>query len=160
MKKAKQRGVCPDGYKQLRSLSDKGEMVDLYIRYIDFCLSNDFPDNNYILKHFAEVTPAKGIFVNQQIALCAVPRVVALGDTRGSIRLQGYNVCEIFAKHTSRLCVEAGGNAYVMVDMFDNSHVSVRCSDNAKVYVTRYGGRLSHSPSPQIIVSEKGRDSY
>lgn len=158
---AKAKGICQEWHKELIGLTDKRAMVDMYIRGIDFCLANDFPSNDYIRATFKGVMEDKGVFLDDKVNLANVRYCVALGTTQGEVRVTGYKVCEVFAKHQSSLHVIAEDNAFVEIDMFDDSVVSVTSAAKAKVHVNRYGGTLSIVQSGGgVKVIEKNKKTY
>lgn len=151
-RQAKKAGICEEWHGQLKLLTDKDAMIDMYIKGIDFCLSNDYPNNDYIREHFKGAMEKKGVYLDDEIMLNNPRRCVALGDTSGSISVGGYSVCEVFAKHHARLCIIASGNAFVEVDAFDDSLLSVIASDEAKVHINRYGGAIDVEKNGNGIV--------
>lgn len=161
-RQAKKAGICEEWHSQLKQLTDKEAMIDMYIRGIDFCLSNDYPSNDFIRDNFKGIMEAKGIILDDEIALVNPRRCVALGDTSGRISVGGYSVCEVFAKHHARLCIIASGNAFVEVDAFDDSLLSVIASDEAKVHINRYGGAIEVEKNGNAIVKfvQKNQKTY
>lgn len=161
-KQAKSKGICEDWHKQLKALTDKRAMVDMYIRGIDFCLSNDYPSNDYIKANFKGVMEEKGVFLDDKISLVNFRYCVALGTTKGEAKITGYKVCEVFAKHQSTLHIIAEDNAFVEIDMFDNSVVSVTSAGKAKVHINHYGGTLTFDEREESIIKvvEKNKKTY
>lgn len=161
-RQAKKAGICEEWYGQLKLLTDKGAMIDMYIRGIDFCLSNDYPSNDYIREHFKGAMEKKGVYLDDEVMLSNPRRCVALGRTVGSVVVGGYGVCEVFVKHDSVLVISASDNAFVEIDMFDNSEVSVHTTERAKVHINRYGGRLTTDQRGDSVIKvvEKDRKTY
>lgn len=161
-KQAKSKGICDDWHKQLKSLTDKRAMVDMYIRGIDFCLSNEFPNNEYIRDNFKGIMEEKGVFLDDDVSLVNFRRCVALGKTKGNVKATCYKVCEVFAKHESNLNIIVEDNAFVEIDMFDNSVVSVTSSGKAKVHINHYGGTLTFDEREESIIKvvEKNKKTY
>lgn len=161
-KQAKRNGICDDWHKELKSLTDKRSMIDMYIRGIDFCLSNDYPSNDYIRANFKGTMEEKGVFLDDNINLVNFRYCVALGTTQGEVRVTDYKVCEVFAKHQSVLHIIAEDNAFVEIDMFDNSVVSVTGSGKAKVHINHYGGTLTFDQREEsaIKVAKKNKKTY
>ncbi len=149
-KDAKKKGICKEWHTALKSQTDREAMVEMYLRGIDFCLKNDFPTNDFIQAHFGDIAPRMGVFVNSQITVENKPKCVCLGATFGKVTTNGFNVCEIFAKHDAEINVIAADNAFVMIDVFDNAVVNIHAHDRAKVCVNKYGdgGRVN------IVVEE------
>ena len=162
-REARRKGICDEWHRDLMVLNDKDDMLDMYIRGIDFCLSNDYPDNDFIRAHFKGTMETHGIYLDDRVNLTNPERCVALGDTHGSIHVSGYAVTEVFAKHDARLSVTADDHAFVMVDVFDRSEVTVSARDAAKICVNRYGGArvtIASGSTGQIKVIEKHKETY
>jgi hypothetical protein len=154
-KQAKKFKICREWYDELKSLDNKKAMVAMYVKGIDFCLSNDYPSNEFIRANFKGVMEEYGVFLDDDVALTNVERCVALGKVKGCVEINGFNVCEVFAKHNSELTVVAKGNAFVMIDMFDDAVISVCAEDRSRVCVNRYGGTLMTSavkPDDRAVV--------
>lgn len=161
-KMAKKKGICDEWYKELKRLNNKPAMVDMYLRGIDFCLANDYPDNDYIRANFKGVMEDQGVFLDDKISLTNYRKCVALGNTHGEVRVSQYKVCEVFVKHNANLTVTAEDNAFVEIDMFDDSNLSVIATGNAKIHINRYGGALTvkEEDSGTVKVVEKDSKTY
>lgn len=162
-KEAKRKGICEPWYKELITLDDKRAMVAMYVRGIDFCLSNNFPSNDYIRANFKGIMEDYGVFLDEEINITNCKRCVALGSTHGQIEIGSYGVCEIFAKNDSILTLTAKDNAFVMVDIFENATINVVALGNAKVCVNVYnGGRYSTRiyDNSRIKIVRKNKKSY
>ncbi len=161
-KQAKKKGICEEWYNQLKSLNDKDAMADMYLRGIDFCLRNDYPSNDFIQKHFGDVAPKHGVFVDAAVDVTNRPKCVCLGACSGRVKVDGFNVCEVFVKHDSELNIIVKDNAFVMVDIFDNANVMIHAYDRAKVCVKRYGGNVIDNAADDAVVKlrEKNKKTY
>lgn len=164
-KAAKKKGICEPWRKELKTLEDKRTMVVMYINGIDFCLANDFPDNECIRANFKGVMEEYGVFLDDKIDLVNCRRCVALGATNGSIEINSFGTSEIFAKHDSQLVITAKDDAFVMIDLFDNAMLRIYAQDRAKVCVNRYGGALFAAPirnedSARVKIIEKHKKTY
>lgn len=53
-RQAKKKGICKPWYNELKSLNGDNinAMAQMYLKGIDFCLANDYPDNGFIRTHF------------------------------------------------------------------------------------------------------------
>lgn len=85
-KEAKKKGICKEWLAALRSLNDREAMVDMYLRGIDFCLRNDYPTNNFIKAHFADIAPRMGVFVDSEISVGNSTNACVLGQLSGLSR--------------------------------------------------------------------------
>lgn len=138
-KQAAGYGICKEWHKDLLSLKDKKAMVEMYLRGIDFCLSNDYPSNDFIRKNFGDIIAQYNIYVDGFVMAANPEQLVALGSTTGNVRVNDFGVSRIYVKHNSKLKIKAEDNAFVMIDVFDNSSVEVEASESAKVCINRYG---------------------
>lgn len=164
-KGAKRKGICKEWHTALKSLTDRKAMVEMYLRGIDFCLKNDYPANDFIKAHFGDIAPQMGVFVDTEISIENSPKCVCLGATFGIIKTNNFNVTEIFAKHCSELNVIAAGNAFVMIDVFDESVINIHAHDRAKVCVNKYGdgGRVNiviEEAEAQVKIRVKTQKTY
>lgn len=140
---AKKKGICEEWFARLMETEDKGKLVNMYLEGIDFCLSNEYPSNEFIRRHFVGTCEAYGVFLDRAITAGNFRHVVALGHCEGTATYDGWNVGQVFVKHQSRLKVLATGNSFVMIDVFDDTIVEVEARDNAKICVNNYGGNLT-----------------
>lgn len=165
-KEAKRKGICESWHNELKRLDDnKKAMVAMYVKGIDFCLSNDYPSNEYIRANFKGVMEDFGVFLDDNINLVNFRRCISLGATNGRIEITSYGVCEVFAKHDSELRIIAKDNAFVEVDIFDNAIIYVHAQDRAKVHINRYGGKIIADPiaigdSAIVKIVEKHKKTY
>lgn len=144
---AKKHDICEEWFNDLLQTEDKVRLIKMYLKGIDFCLSNEYPSLSFIKENFVGIMEKYGIFLDETIKTENYRHMVALGRCEGSAEYTGFEVGQVFVKHESKLTIQASGNAFVMVDMFDNSEVEVIASDNAKVCVNHYGGTISTSTS-------------
>jgi hypothetical protein len=140
---AKKHNICEDWFNDLLHTEGKERLIEMYLDGIDFCLSNEYPSLSFIKQNFVGVMEKYGIFLDGNINSLNFRHVVALGSCEGIAEYTGFEVGQVFVKHESKLTIKASGNAFVMVDMFDQSEVEIVASENAKVCVNHYGGELS-----------------
>lgn len=160
---AKKNGICETWYKELKTLEDKKAMLEMYVKGIDFCLSHDFPSNDYIRANFKGVMEDFGVFLDDNISLLNPRRCIALGSTKGRIEIGSYGICEIFAKHDSELAIIVKDNTFVVIDVFDNSVIHVHAQDRAKVHVNLYeGGKITTEKVGDAVIKivEKHKKTY
>lgn len=163
-RRAKKDGICKPWYNELKSLQDKKAMIEMYLKGIDFCLANDYPGNDFIRKHFKGEMEQFGIFLDDEISIENPRKCVCLGMTSGCIIANGFNACEIFAKHNAKLDIYAKDNAFVVIDVFDESKVRIHASDRAKVCVNRYIGSNAvikdEADEAFVKIHEKQKKTY
>jgi hypothetical protein len=139
-KQADKKGICQEWYYQMEDMTDKEELIGLYLKGIDFCLSNEYPSLDYIRKHFVGVMEKHHIYLDNEILAKNPKKLVALGKCKGAIEVSGYETSQLFIKHDSEIVLVVKDNAFVMVDIFDNAKLRVTATDSSKVCVNRYIG--------------------
>lgn len=120
----------------------KDELLDKYIRGIDFCIKHDYPSCEYMKKYFEGVMQKRGVFVDDKIDLSNFNTVIANGNTSGKLVYNLYSVGTIYVRHNCILNIEVCDNAIVTIETYDNCTISVRQSENAKVFVYDHGGNI------------------
>lgn len=161
-KAAQDKGICTDWLIDLNETNDIEKLLSMYIQGIDFCLANNYPDNEYIRANFKGKMEHRGIYLDDDFRAENCRVVVALGQCSGNIELSSYQVSELFVKHESELMVVARENSFVMIDIFDNAKLTVLACDNAKVCVNRYGGMVTHRLKGKAAfkIIEKNQKTY
>jgi len=164
-KQAKAHDICGDWLEKLMRTTDKKALLEMYLEGIDFCLACDYPTNDFIRANFKGFMEEFGVFLDDFIDLKNPKKCVALGKTQGTVEINSFGVSEIFVKHNSELTVIAKDNAFVMIDVFDNSVLDVLANGFAKVCVNRYGDAKVHSGDygdnvGVVKIIEKHRKTY
>ena len=149
---ARKAGICEEWFTRLMSTEDKDKLIKMYLEGIDFCLSNEYPDNEFIRRHFVGTCEAYGIYLDEQIATLNSMHVVALGCCTGTAEYTDFVVGQVFVKHTGKLTITASGNSFIMVDVFDEAQIEIQATDNAKVCVNQYGGNISEKKDGNAVV--------
>lgn len=159
---AQRNGICSEWFDAMKNLTDKKALLEMYVKGIDFCLSNNYPSNDYIREHFKGEMEPFGVHLDEALLLQNPRTVVALGKCSGSIKVDEFTVSEVFIKHQSDLTIKAKGNSFVMVDIFDDAKVYVLAADESKVCINRYGGDVSYDTRDNGIVKikEKNKKTY
>ena len=151
-KKAINLGLCTEWTERWKNPT-KDELVDKYVRGIDFCIKHDYPSCKYMKKHFDGIMQKHGVFVNDKINLQNPNMVIANGNTSGKIIYDAYSVGTIYARHDSNLTIEVSGHAFIAIEIYDDCNVSVFQRDKAKVFVYNHGGNIQ--TSGQVVVKDR-----
>lgn len=150
---------CGPGMEQLRSAKDVNDLIQCFYDRIDYCLANNFPDNEFLMQYREELRDA-GVFIDEKANIGSRPRLVFLGQSECILSIDKYAVSRVYAKHDSILKVKASNNSVIMIDALDNAVIEVEQSDNARVIVNMYADSkcLATSGNPRII--HKNRFTY
>ena len=65
-------------------------------------------------------------------------------------------------RHESDLTITVEDNAFVMIDMFDDSKLSIVARDRSRVCINHYGGDLLHQSKGLSVIKviEKKKKTY
>jgi uncharacterized Rmd1/YagE family protein len=161
-KEARAKGICAEWYESLRHTEDKHALIQMFLKGIDFCIAKEYPSPK-IFKLFDGIRQQYGIFRDEQIQAENSTYVAAFGKCEGYVSYNKFSTGQVFVKHESKLSIKATGNAFVMVDIFDNAEVEVTAEDNAKICVNEYGGTVfstlssEHQKSAIKIVKKQSK---
>ena len=131
----------------------KDELVDKYVRGIDFCIKHDYPSCEYMKKHFDRVMQKHGVFVDEDIDLQNTRIIIANGRTSVRISYDSYSVGTLYARHDSDLTVEVSGHAFVSIETYDDCNISVFQRDGAKVFVYNHAGNIQ--TSGKVVIKDR-----
>lgn len=156
-------GLCTGWQEMLDDVTDKEILVRMYLRGIDFCLSNDYPSVGYMEKHFKGMCERMGVYVNEPVYVSNLRKVVAVGSCIGTVNYQNYAVGQVFIKHSSHLNIIAETYSNVTIDCFDDVVVNIQARTGAVVTVCRYEGatvKLECDPDAHVKVIAKKKKTY
>lgn len=131
----------------------KDELVEKYIKGIDFCIEHNYPGNDFIKKHFGVTAEKYGIFTDKFIELYNPDITVLNGSCVGSIVFDGYSVGTIYIRHDSNVRIVCRDQAFISIRLYDKAFVSL-INDRAKVYLYQYGGGFCISGS-EVVIRDK-----
>lgn len=160
---AREAGICEEWGDRLLSVMSVDQLLEMYVRGIDFCLSENFPTKEYLVKHAEGKLGEYGIYVNANMSSVNGRFLVLLGDSAGAIRIDGHEVSQVFVKHNSKAKLSVEGNAFVVVDCFDDSIVEIGAVGDSKVLVNVYRNakvEFESNDKAYVKVVKKGKDTY
>ncbi len=135
------KGLCRLWQMKLRKGLGTEALVALYIKGIDFCISEDFPTLDFLRTHFKGVCEPFGVFIDEDMPTLANKADLVLnGACRGMLEYGEYSVSRLYVRHTSEIAVNVSDHAILTIDLFDNSklHLSV-VGDDASIILNVYG---------------------
>lgn len=161
---AKAAGACPEGVQAILDRGKPEELIQLYKKKIDFCMEQNFPSNEYLSEHFdSDLLAGNGILLNRTAKLENSDFVVLLGGSEVEMTVDQYTVSQVHVKHASKAKLSIEGNAFVVIDCFDNSQLVVDAFGAAKVRINVYGDAqvtANDFDSAVIKIDRKNKVSY
>ena len=147
-------GLCTQWQREWNEHSSDSELLEKYIRGIDFCIAHDWPSPKFIRKHFDKAFLHQwGLFVDETVALSRRSTLVFLGSCSGCLAVDGIELKNVYIRHRGNVSIEAKGHARVYVSIYDDVKLSCVCDDGAKIFVYQYGGSVEASGN--VVVRER-----
>ncbi len=147
-------GLCRQWTEEWEDGSTKDEMVEKFVRGIDFCIRHDWPSPELMQREFGDVMHAHGVYANEPVSAKNLPTVVLNGDCRCEALYDGCSTGDIYVRHTSILNLKVEFLAKAFVEMYGNSRVAIDAEPGTKVFVYRYGGEIV-SANGDITIRDK-----
>lgn len=117
---------------------DQQELIDKFVKGIDFCLERNWPTSDFIKANFdRDLLNANLIFVDEHIRLDDAPSGIYIlnGECSGSIRFAPWTAATVYVRHTSNVRIIAGDFAKVFVRLYDEAEVETEAEESAVVRV-------------------------
>lgn len=144
--KLKQDGIANGMCRQFREEwqdPDVPELCMMYFRGMDFCTEHDWPKIELIRETFNPEDLAEyGIFIKDGDAKNKL-NVAVLGDSEVHVYVPMCGLCDVYARHNSRVHLHLGLKAFCYVNVFEDAKVFVdEKEEPAKIKVSQYGGHI------------------
>lgn len=155
--RARVLGLCDQWYDGWDKEETKQELIDKYLKGIDFCIEHDYPRLEFIKAYFPKTLLEKnGIFLDEVFSCgntASYKTVVALGKSKGMMWYIGPVSRSVYARHNSEVTVKATDGARVFVEAWENSRVRAMADDESKVFVYWHGGEVTSEGN--VVVRDK-----
>lgn len=135
------KGLCRLWQRKLHNGLSTEELVKLYIKGIDFCISENYPTLDFLRENFKGKSEPFGVFIDDELPpMKNEPDVVLNGACKAMLEYDGYSVSRLYVRHDSEVAVNVSDHANVSIDLFDHAklHIAVVGND-AKVLINVYG---------------------
>lgn len=137
--KAVSCGLCNDWQKEWRQDWNLDRMVSQFYRGIDFFINKRFMSNEFIKDNFdKDFLRRNGVLVDDAYSLLNPQNAILIGDSKATIRFNGYSTGTVNVLDNSDAKIVAKGDSFVMVHAYGNSQVNVEQKDKSKVVVVTH----------------------
>lgn len=134
-----ERNLCARWTSEWADSSDQQELIDKYVRGIDFIIrQGEWPANDFIKANFdRDLLHLNRIFVDEDIDLADAPSGIYIvnGSCRGTIRLEPWAVATFYVRHNSDIRIVAGRRSRAFIRLYDRSDVKSVAGADAEVRV-------------------------
>ena len=164
---ARRIGLCDKWYHEWEDEKSKQQLIDLFKRGLDFCLSKRWPAKPFILHHFSqEILRANGILVDDKYSfpvrdpemrrLIYLQDFVLIGNSSTTIRYSFRpHICNVWALDDSKVKVDVKYGAFILIHLFDKAHADVTTDLVSKVTVIRHSTESSIFRNGCVTIREE-----
>lgn len=159
LKRAKQNEICEEWAVKMQNAQTLDELLDMYIKGIDFSFSSEFLSNDFMRRNLKGKMEHKGIFLDDSIDLHNQREIVCLGDSRINYLGDQFSVSQMYLRDNVKARLVVRDSAFVMIDIFDNTQLEIEASNKANVRVNCYkGAKVTFKCSDDSYVKISNKD--
>lgn len=149
--RARVLGLCDQWYGEWEKEETKQELIEKYLKGIDFCIKHDYPTLPFIKANFNKAQLLlKGIFLDENVDASNLKTAVLLGESKGELRYYGLSVGNVYLRHQSEVTIEVNDGARVFIEVYENCKLKVVSVGNSKAFVYWHGGEVAASGNVYI----------
>ena len=131
-------------------------MISQFFKGIDFYLKKRFVSNEYIKANFdRDFLRSKGALVDDKYSLLNPTQAILIGNSNGTLRINGYTVSTIYVIDDSHAKIIVKGNAFALVHALGNARIDASLQGNAKCTVLRHSETASVIASAGVKVTDE-----
>ena len=151
-------GLCDKWQDEWDIRSTKEELINKYIKGIDFCIKHDYPSKDFIKDCFPKyLLNSKGIFVDEKNGdsddFSKAETVVLLGECRAAICYSSPCSKSVYIRHKSYADISVLGGAVAFIEMYDDSHLNLYTDMDSKAFVYLHGGSVESAGN--VVVRDR-----
>lgn len=151
--------ACKPSLLALRNMSTN-EMLEHYIKKIDFSICSDLMDANFFLENSSIAQRYKAeIYVNDEIYINNPNIAVMVGKCKIDSIINGYHVSQIFMRDNSICNLTIEENAYAIIDCFGDSKIYIDQKGSSNVCVNLYGNAICDYTG-SVKINHKLKNKY
>lgn len=154
------KGLCIDWQKKLRRNISIKRLSEMYIRGIDFCISENYPTLDFMRDNFKGKCEPYGIFIDDDVVLINKENIVLNGRCKANLLYNEYSVSNIFIRHNTTAVIRAEQHSIITCDVFDNSYTKIITSDKSSVLVFVYGNAKVDYSGNGVKIIYKNKNTY
>ncbi len=156
------KGLCEQWQKKLTKSSGVKRLSELYIRGIDFCISENFPTLEFLRENFKGKCEQHGIFIDDVVKSEEnFLHMVLNGSCVADLEYNGYSVLNLYVRHDSKASIVVKDHVLLTIDAFDDSEIVVKTESRyCKVIVNLYGNASLEHQGPRIKIHKKNKETY
>lgn len=131
---AVERGLCEKWQSEWGEQPTKQDLVEKYLKGIDFCIEHNWPTPDFIKRNFGGIIHDYNIYVNENVDIdYAHGTIVLLGQCKGRIRCREFSVSDIYILHDSDVAISSYDMAKVYVNVDDAAKIKCVNHNNSEI---------------------------
>lgn len=147
-------GLCAGWTADWKEGSSKDEMLEKFVRGIDFCIEHNWPSTEVMKRDFGDAIHAHGVYVDENVKLHNPKTIILNGNCDAEIIADGFSAPEIYVRHNSVANIKVSGFSVAHISVYDNAKLNVSCDEHAKCFVYKYGC-TQVSSNGSVIIRER-----
>lgn len=149
-------GLCEQWTDDWSENRNKQELIDMWLRGIDFAIANDYPTNEFIKEHFeSELLKENHIYVDSSFhGVNLDKKVILCGKSDGVLEFDKFSTCDIYIRHECHAHIRASGFSKVFINLYDGANIIIKQMEAAKVYVYLHGSNCRVKYEGEVLVRE------
>lgn len=149
-------GLCEQWQSEWSEDWDEQTMVSRFFLGLSFCMKNHFPGSAFLTQRFGKVfLRSHNIVVDDRYSLLNPHKAVVIGQSRSTIRFNGYTSGLVHLQGESDVKLTAKGRSRAIVHVWDNARLDVQCDDTAKVSVIRHSADVDIKTNGPVKISDR-----
>lgn len=152
-----ENGLCRLWAEEWEENATKEQMVDKFIRGLDFCIITGFPSVEQMKEYALPEFNARNVYADQGVKIKGVEcpnQVILCGKSKAWIEVS-QGICEIWVRHDSEVSVLVRNGALAMVRALDNAKVKVENWLSANATVVRYSDGVEVETKGDVLVRDR-----
>lgn len=123
---AVEHGLCDEWRNEWKGNSTPQELINKYLRGVDFALANHWPSNDFIKENFNKDILIKNNIIVDMKRSVLNPRIcVVLGSSEVNIRLNSQHPSVIYIRDNANVTIYVHCNEKIIVHTFENASIKV-----------------------------------
>lgn len=131
-------GLCHKWTEAWADNSGQQELIDKFVKGIDFCLERDWPSNDFIKANFdRDLLNSNLVFIDEYVDMDMAPSGIYIlnGECYGRLSFAPWAAATVYLRHNSKVAVVASDFAKVFVRIYNEADVEVEADESAVVKV-------------------------
>lgn len=149
-------GLCEQWTSDWSENRNKQELIEMWLRGIDFAIQHNYPTNEFIKEHFESgLLKENHIFIDSSFhGLNLDKKVVLCGKSDGVLEFDKFSTCDIYIRHECHAHIRASGCSKIFINLYDGANITIKQMEAAKVYVYLHGSNCHVKYEGEVLVRE------